>query len=333
MMLTAAGVNTGLPTVTPTLPTVTSPLLAPTLPLAPSTAVSPAVLAAIQAAKPALQLPILGTTPVTPPIPLPLVAGVPKLPVTATNSAATAANRIYIGSVPWDITENEIRTIFQPFGEIKSCSMMPNPETGKHKGFGFVEFDNKDAAEEAIKHMNGLILGGRAIKVGRAVTNASATSPGAAVPPINVALQNAAQVASSIASQLAQQKKDEDSLSKEENMTISGKDRYLVMQKLARGADMKTCRCIVLHNMVTIDDIDEELENEVSEECGKFGEVEKVVIYQEHQSDNPKDVIVKIYVIFKALESAHKAVSALNNRWFGGRIVRAELAHDTPFRI
>lgn len=57
------------------------------------------------------------------------------------------------------------------------------------------------------------------------------------------------------------------------------------------------------------------------------------MIYQEHQSDNPKDVIVKIYVIFKVLESAHKAVAALNNRWFGGRIVRAELAHDPPFRV
>jgi hypothetical protein len=55
------------------------------------------------------------------------------------------------------------------------------------------------------------------------------------------------------------------------------------------------------------------------------------VIYQEHQSSEPNDVVVKIFVNFKAPESAQKAVDGLNNRWFGGRIVKAELAPETPF--
>jgi RNA recognition motif-containing protein len=54
----------------------------------------------------------------------------------ASQAAANQANRIYIGSVHWDISEAEIRTVFQPFGEVRSCSLVPNPETGKHKGYG-----------------------------------------------------------------------------------------------------------------------------------------------------------------------------------------------------
>jgi len=56
---------------------------------------------------------------------------------------------------------------------------------------------------------------------------------------------------------------------------------------------------MVLRNMVGVDDLDEELETEVTEECGRFGHVKRVIIYQEKQSDDDNaDVIVKIFVEF-----------------------------------
>ena len=59
-------------------------------------------------------------------------------------------------------------------------------------------------------------------------------------------------------------------------------------------------RVIVLRNMVGVEDLDDELESEVTEECGRFGFVNKVIIYQERQSEEEDaDIIVKIFVEFK----------------------------------
>lgn len=58
-------------------------------------------------------------------------------------------------------------------------------------------------------------------------------------------------------------------------------------------------RVCVLRNMVGIEDIDDDLENEVTDECGKFGAVNRVIIYQEKQSEEEDaEIIIKIYVEF-----------------------------------
>ena len=83
---------------------------------------------------------------------------------------------------------------------------------------------------------------------------------------------------------------------------------------------------VVLKNMVGPDDVDEELQEEIEEECGKFGEVERVIIYQEKQSEeDDAPIIVKIFVEFKDSASARKSKDALHNRFFGGRIVVAQI--------
>lgn len=82
---------------------------------------------------------------------------------------------------------------------------------------------------------------------------------------------------------------------------------------------------MVLRNMVGPDDIDDDLEGEVTEECGKFGRVKRVVIYQERQGEeDDADVIVKIFVEFSEAAEMNRAIQALNRRWFGGRKVAAE---------
>jgi len=85
-------------------------------------------------------------------------------------------------------------------------------------------------------------------------------------------------------------------------------------------------RVIVLRNMVGVEDLDDELESEVTEECGRFGFVNRVIIYQERQSeDDDAEIIVKIFVEFKQSSEAVKGRDSLNGRYFGGRIVKAEL--------
>lgn len=92
----------------------------------------------------------------------------------------------------------------------------------------------------------------------------------------------------------------EPTLQQQESISIKGQNaRHLVMQRLMRPRDSKV---IILRNMVGPEDVDETLQEEIQEECSKYGAVEKVIIYKEKQTDNDDDdfgdVIVKIFVQF-----------------------------------
>ncbi|VVD01332.1 unnamed protein product [Leptidea sinapis] len=81
-------------------------------------------------------------------------------------------------------------------------------------------------------------------------------------------------------------------------------------------------KVVLLRNMVGPGDVDEELEPEVKDECNtKYGDVIKVLIFE--LPNAPSDEAVRIFVEFKRIESAIKAVVDLNGRFFGGRQVKA----------
>ncbi|XP_025095071.1 poly(U)-binding-splicing factor half pint-like isoform X1 [Pomacea canaliculata] len=112
-------------------------------------------------------------------------------------------------------------------------------------------------------------------------------------------------------------------LDQQENLKISGSNaRHMVMQKLMRQAEHTV---MVLRNMVGVEDLDDDLKDEVTDECEKFGKVKRVIIYQEKQSEEEDaEVIVKIFVEFTSHDEVERAVAALNGRFFGGRMLTAE---------
>lgn len=76
--------------------------------------------------------------------------------------------KIYVGNLPYGLTENDLRDAFTPFGEIASVSLVTDKYSGESKGFGFVEMENQAQAEEAIKKLDGSALKGRNIRVNQA---------------------------------------------------------------------------------------------------------------------------------------------------------------------
>ncbi|KAK9881921.1 hypothetical protein WA026_018115 [Henosepilachna vigintioctopunctata] len=399
-------------------------------------------------------------------------------------------NRIYVASIHPDLTEDDIKSVFEAFGPIIYCKLAQGSSGHKHKGYGFIEYETGQAANEAIASMNLFDLGGQYLRVGRAITPpnalmgpsagsgamptaaavaaAAATAkiqamdavasnavalgltklsqpvvttaisaivppPGIAIPtvpgviptvaatisgistvpvgppvvtvptlgvsgvtapPVNLpGLANPGVVTPGVAltqyhnvstpvitpivntipqnvipppvvvtptlaqpalptttpnqealkrAQEAQMKQQEElqkklldqnepqTLQQQENMSIKGQNaRHLVMQKLMRKVDS---RVVILRNMVGPEEVDETLEEEIQEECSKFGAVERVIVYNEVQTEgNDDDVIVKIFVEFLETKEAEAARDALNGRYFGGRMVRASLYDQTLF--
>ena len=78
------------------------------------------------------------------------------------------AMRLYVGNLPYTVNQTKLEEMFSPFGTIVSASVISDKFSGRSKGFGFVEFDNDDAAKEAIAKLDGTDMDGRPLRVNEA---------------------------------------------------------------------------------------------------------------------------------------------------------------------
>jgi len=74
-------------------------------------------------------------------------------------------NRLFVGNLPFGISEEDLSSHFEGAGTVKSSRIIIDRETGRSKGFGFVEMDSPDQATSAIQKLDGTELGGRPIRV------------------------------------------------------------------------------------------------------------------------------------------------------------------------
>ncbi len=75
---------------------------------------------------------------------------------------------IYVGNLPYNLTEDDLRAAFSEFGEVSSANIIMDKMSGQSKGFGFVEMPDDSEADQAIKALNESALNGRNIKVNQA---------------------------------------------------------------------------------------------------------------------------------------------------------------------
>ena len=74
---------------------------------------------------------------------------------------------IYVGNLPFSASEDELRTMFSPYGNVESVKLITDRETGRPRGFGFVEMAPSDA-NNAIQALNGKDMGGRPLRINQA---------------------------------------------------------------------------------------------------------------------------------------------------------------------
>ncbi len=72
---------------------------------------------------------------------------------------------MYIGNLSYDISEEELQKLFEEYGEVTTVKIIKDKETGRAKGFGFVEMPEKEQANRALSELNGREVLGRNIKV------------------------------------------------------------------------------------------------------------------------------------------------------------------------
>lgn len=75
---------------------------------------------------------------------------------------------LYVGNLLFDVTENDLKELFEPFGQVTEIRLIMDKYTGKSKGFGFIEMPSKDEAQKAVAALNGKDIKGRAISVNEA---------------------------------------------------------------------------------------------------------------------------------------------------------------------
>lgn len=76
--------------------------------------------------------------------------------------------RLFVGNLPYDVTEDELRAFFAPVGPLAHAFIPVDRETGKRRGFAFVEFEDRSQADEAVKKLNNQSLRGRPVSVNEA---------------------------------------------------------------------------------------------------------------------------------------------------------------------
>jgi cold-inducible RNA-binding protein len=76
--------------------------------------------------------------------------------------------KLYVGNMPYETTQEQIRELFGQAGEVTEVNLITDRETGRLKGFGFVEMATVEGSQEAIKRFNGYTMGERALTVNEA---------------------------------------------------------------------------------------------------------------------------------------------------------------------
>ncbi|XP_056630430.1 RNA-binding protein 39 [Diorhabda sublineata] len=232
--------------------------------------------------------------------------------------------RLYVGSLHFNITEEMLRGIFEPFGKIDSIQLIQDPETGRSKGYGFITYHNCDDAKKALEQLNGFELAGRPMKVGNVTERLDLQQQGPSIL-------------------------DSDELDRS-GIDLGATGRLQLMFKLAEGAGMQVpqaaanalsiatgqpvvpqvqthttppiaTQCFMLSNMFdpateSNASWDVEVRDDVIEECNKHGGVLHVYVDKGSPQGN-------VYVKCPSIATAVASVNTLHGRWFAGRVITA----------
>jgi RNA-binding protein 39 len=251
-----------------------------------------------------------------------------------TQAANSGPMKLYVGNLHAHVSEKDLEAMFSPFGAVDSVQLHKDPVTGEPKGFAFVNYRQSEDARMAMSQLNGYEIAGMAIKVG--LVNEATAVAGAE-----------AGVAESL---------DE---SEGGGMQLTAQSRAMLMARLQRDPNAVSQAaapapaapavpndglnhdpgvtiapmpqtCILLRNMFdplteTEPDFDQDIMEDVGEECGKFGQVKHIYV--------AKNSPGFVYAMFDSAAAAGAAKNSLQGRWFAGKMITCDFLLEGSYGL
>ncbi|RWR82267.1 RNA recognition motif domain-containing protein [Cinnamomum micranthum f. kanehirae] len=240
------------------------------------------------------------------------------------------ARKLYVGNLHFNMTEDQLRQVFEPFGPVEQVQLPTDMETGQCKGFGFVQFAHLEHAKAA-QSLNGkLDIAGRVIKV-------SAVTDHAGVPDVSLNARSRAMlmqkldrtgIATSIAGSLGVPVINGPPPNQQAvGLPVNGQAALAASALPALVATSSgsepvgdPSECLLLKNMFDPNtesepDFDLDIKEEVQEECSNFGHVKHI-----HVDKNSSGYV---YLRFDSVAASVGAQRAMHMRWFARRLISA----------
>lgn len=256
----------------------------------------------------------------------------------SSGGSGSAASRIYCGNIHTNITEDDLRAVFQSFGEVLSVNINRD-ELGRSRGFGFIQFNTPQEANFALSKGNGLELAGNYLKLGSVNENAGDSGGGSGGWKLEdddgIGLSMNAQSRSALMAKLAGNKNIFPTAMPGAGGMFPGaglpgtvpNTGAAAAHQMERAAALASAEvegtesfCFVIKNMFDVQeekrsgnpDWHIEIKQDVEDECENFG----TVLHSYVERDKPGGLV---YVLFDKLESAVEAAKKLHGRWFSQR--------------
>ncbi|XP_078462899.1 RNA-binding protein 39-like isoform X6 [Lampetra planeri] len=248
----------------------------------------------------------------------------------ATMQKSTAGPmRLYVGSLHFNITEDMLKGIFEPFGKIENCQLMMDSDTGRSRGYGFVTFADAECARKALEQLNGFELAGRPMKVGH-VTERSDGSGASSFLDNDELERTGIDLGSTgrlhLMAKLAEGTGLQIPLAAQQALQMTGGfglgTTNPVMPVLNNAAPPSIAtQCIQLSNMFSPESEqshtwDQDIRDDVITECMKHGGLVHIFVDKNSPQGN-------VYVKCSSVASAIATVNALHGRWFAGKMITA----------
>ncbi|XP_072972113.1 uncharacterized protein [Typha angustifolia] len=256
-------------------------------------------------------------------------------------AGSAAERKLYVGNLHFNMTEDQIRQIFEPFGPVELVQLPLDIDTGHCRGYAFVQFAQLEHAKAA-QSLNGkLDIAGRIIKVSAVTDHVGVKDAGANAADLDdedggglslnahsraILMQKLDRTgtASSIAGSLGAPMLNGAAPSQALSLPINGQALVPAVLAAQRASSVELngepSECLLLTNMFNPNeemepDYDLEIKDDVQEECSKFGHVKHIHV--------DKGSTGHVYLRFDTVAAAASCQRAMHGRWFAGRSISA----------
>lgn len=210
-------------------------------------------------------------------------------------------NKVFIGGIPYSLTEDEVKVILQTHGRLAAFNLIKDASTGTSKGFAFFEYADPSVVDEACRNLNGTVIENKTLTVRRATQHGQRTALGNGLStggPLDGAMSGAVNAAALV---------------------------------------RRVTKVVELRNVVTREELDDEEDyqdvlDETEEEARKFGSLQRVAMPRPSKEAGV-DVkgVGRVFLAYEKEAEAERAFAAMDGRKFDDRVVVASYISEEDF--